>query len=373
MKVLGIGYGRHLFEQDNFEFRRLERCAEEVESFDQIIFAKKDVGLERLEANNNFILHPTNSLSKLTMIYSAVRIGTRLIKEKQIDTVTAQDPFETGLVGLILKYRFPQIVLHVQEHGDVLSSAYWREEKISNRLRYHFAMFLLKRADVIRVVSNRTQLFLQTKLSPTKKIKKLPVVVDTESFASGIEAMELKTRKDFIFLTAGRFVPQKNFPLMLTAFAKARESTPGLKLKIYGDGPQKPLINSLINKLDLDDSVELSGWTSDLAEEMRTADAYLLTSNYEGWGRVLIEALLLKLPIVTTDVGCANEVIKNNEHGLVVSVGQEEELKEAIVKIATDKHFYDSIKVNLRSIDKNNLPGTDVDAYAINWADTLRK
>ena len=373
MKVLGIGYGRHLFDQNNFEFYRLNRCAEEVESFDQIIFANKNAGLKTVTTENNFILHPTNSINKFLMIFDAVRIGSQLIEEKKIDVISTQDVFETGVVGVILKLKYPHVRLQVQEHGDVLSSVHWRREKMSNRFRYLFARFLLlPRADIIRVVSDRTQTFLYSFLGEQKNIKKLPVVIDTTEFVKELERVDRVPSENFVLLTAARYVPQKNFTLMLKAFARAQAQIPNLRLRIFGDGPENKNIKHLIHSLHLSDVVEMNDWTNNLVGEMQRADAYLLTSNYEGWARVLIESVLQELPVVTTDVGCVNEVIKDMEHGLVVPVGDCQKLTEAIQKIASDVSLYTTIVHYLKTVEKSKIPGTDVDAYAEQWVQTLR-
>lgn len=371
MKVLGIGYGRHLFDQNDFEYQRLKRCAAEVTSFDQIIFAKSDVGLQSV-SEDNFTLHPTNSASKLTMIFDAVRIGSQLIVERNIEVITAQDVFETGVVGLLLKRKFPHVTLQVQEHGDVLSSTHWRKETFGNELRYRFALYLLRRVDVIRVVSERTRAYLESVLGPNKIIKKLPVVIDLSSFTAQLAESRNQDDDTFTFITAARFVPQKNFSLMLNAFAAVYESIPQVRLKIFGDGPDKSKICNLIHTLGLSEVVSVNEWTSSLSKEMTRADAYLLTSNYEGWARVLIEAMIAGLPTVTTDVGCANEVLKHMEHGLIVPVDNQSQLSAAMKQIAIDSELYDAISKRLSVIDTENIPGTNVETYAKEWVNTLR-
>ena len=127
---------------------------------------------------------------------------------------------------------------------------------------------------------------------------------------------------------------------MLSSFARAYKREPKIRLRIFGSGPLQADLEKLIQKLNLEEVVELSGWTDDLAGEMRKADSFLLSSNYEGWARVLIESLLQKLPVVTTDVGCVHEVVKGGEHGIVVPVDDEEALAKAIIKMASDKDLY---------------------------------
>ncbi len=370
MKVLGIGYGRHLFDTDTFEFQRLQSCANAVESFDHIVFTHKKDDLKKLTVGN-FTIHPTNSNSRVAMVFDAVRIGKRIIQDKNISVISAQDVFETGFVGWRLKRIHKNLTLQVQEHGDVLSSKQWRKEKLSNQLRYWFAFVVLREADVVRVVSARTQTFLQEKLGKNKKIHSFPVVIDIKQFADQ-QHVECGSTDTFTFITAARFVPQKNFPLMIRAFAAACKNNSELRLKIFGEGYLESRMRELVNSLGISDVVEINGWTTELGIEMQKADAYLLTSNYEGWARVLIEAMVLQLPVVTTDVGCVGEVLLHSEHGIVVPVDDFERLTAAIEHIATDRDLYAGIQQNLAEVSLESLPGTNIETYPQDWALTLQ-
>lgn len=370
MKVLGIGYGRHLFDQDNFEYKRLQSCAGAVDSFDHIVFTHKKDTLKKVVVGN-FTIHPTNSSSKLSMLFDAIMIGIQVIQDKQITVISTQDVFETGFVGLQLKKKFPALALQVQEHGDVLSSKYWKKEKLSNRLRLWFAFRVLRRADIVRVVSKRTKDFLHKKLGQDKKIHTFPVVIDLQQFTIPNKQQKLST-DTFTYVTAARFVPQKNFPLMLRAFASAYKENNKLRLRIFGEGVLEKDIKKLINILDITSVVELRSWTSNLGIEMLEADAYLLTSNYEGWARVLIEAMVLGLPVVTTDVGCVGEVLQDQKHGLVVPVGDEGLLAEAIKTLSIDADLYNKIKNILSNTTLDTIAGTSVETYPQDWALTLQ-
>ena len=69
---------------------------------------------------------------------------------------------------------------------------------------------------------------------------------------------------------------------------------------------------------------------------MRGADIYALSSDYEGWGRVLIESMAVGLPVVTTDVGCAGEVLIDGRHGIVVPTRNSEAFTQALTLLAKD-------------------------------------
>ena len=66
---------------------------------------------------------------------------------------------------------------------------------------------------------------------------------------------------------------------------------------------------------------------------------FLLTSNYEGWGMAVVEAASLGLPIIMTDVGCAGELIKNKESGIVIPVNNQSKLEEAMIRIINDENL----------------------------------
>jgi glycosyltransferase involved in cell wall biosynthesis len=100
----------------------------------------------------------------------------------------------------------------------------------------------------------------------------------------------------------------------------------------------------------LSDKVEFFNWTDDVYAWYKIADAYVLSSNYEGWALVIIEAASCGLPIIMTDVGCAGEVIKDRESGLVLPLNNEEKLTEAMSMIIEDKELREKIGENARLI-----------------------
>ena len=370
MKILSFGYGRHLFTPGDVERERLTQCAGAVEALHHVVFTKRSDELKPVVVDTHFHLYPTHSANKVLMFIDALRIGHRLITKEGIDVVTTQDPFETGLIGLLLKIRHPHLTLQVQEHGDVLSSPAWVKERWSNYPRRFFAFIILRYADIIRVVSKRTEVFLQNKFGAEKDIRVLSVSVPV-SGVRRVDRARSRDRRPFIFLTAGRFVPQKNLTLMIRAFARVHANHPNIRLRIFGGGALEAKLRALVISLKVSEAVDFKGWTQSLGDEMAQADAYLLSSNYEGWGRVLIEALLANLPMVTTDVGCAHEVIKHEAHGLIVPVGNEEQFAHAMERIYTDNELYDRLVATMQAIDVHTLPGAQIDNYGEQWARTM--
>src|SRR3989344_5477046 len=120
---------------------------------------------------------PTNSISRPFYILDALRIARELPKP---DVVSAQDPFETGLVAWLLA-RHCKVPLHVQVHTDFLAPEYARHSFV-NHVRVLLARFILARADGIRVVSERIKVSLRAAGYPLPTISVLPIFVDTAQF-----------------------------------------------------------------------------------------------------------------------------------------------------------------------------------------------
>ncbi len=376
MKVLSIGYGRQLFQAENPERKRLELCATAVARLDMIVFTKKSDGLTPVVSSTGLNLHPTNSVSKLSMVYDAMMIGAQLIKkDKTAYRVTTQDPFETGLVGWWLHF-FYQIPLVVQMHADVYSTDFWKNESFLNRVRFYLGKIILRRADVVRVVSLRIVSSLLKIGVREADITRLPVAVQIDRFTLAIPnpmVRELFGPDTFIFLSVGRFVVEKNYFLLLRSFKQTYQANPKARLLLVGDGPLRADIASYISGHFPEGIVHMLSWSTDVPGLMKASDAYVLSSNHEGWGRVMIEALGAGLPIVTTDVGCAHEIVQNGVHGVVVPIANEIAFATAMKTLSTDELLYANCKAAIASLDTSTLPGADLSNYGAQWAATLTK
>jgi glycosyltransferase involved in cell wall biosynthesis len=370
MFVISIGYGRQMFNSENPERKRMELCAAEVEELHLVIFTLKTDNLKLTKGQNGLSIHPTNSKNKFAMVFDAFKIASKIISGSSHKiVVTTQDAFEAGIVGYFLQQRF-RINLTVQEHADVFMQNYWRKESFLNQFRYRAGLFVLNRADTVRTVSDRITQKMK-KLNLKANLTQLPVAIDPKAFTVQLE----KTNKDkevFTFLTMARFVKQKNLALLLNAFYKVWQVCPQARLVIVGRGPETEKLKFIIkDQYNEVIPVRFIDWVDNPSELMSTADAYVLSSNYEGWGRVLVEAMLMRLPVVTTDVGCVGEVLINDEHGLVVPVNDETALAKAMTEMAVDKEKYHRIKTNLNNLDTNSLNGLSIENYGPKWAQSL--
>lgn len=127
--------------------------------------------------------------------------------------------------------------------------------------------------------------------------------------------------KDQVFVAAGRYRPQKDFPTLIEAFSSLRQNRTA-RLLILGDGPDRGALQRQIDDLGLTEDVELHGYTSNPYAFFSKATAFVLSSRWEGLPTVLIEALSCGAPIVATD--CPNgpkEILAGGRYGHLVPVG----------------------------------------------------
>lgn len=164
--------------------------------------------------------------------------------------------------------------------------------------------------------------------------------------------------KDLYYIFVGRLVDAvKNVSLLIDAFANLPDGKSGADsqnttylLKICGDGPDKAMLQQKVTDLGLDQAIVFEPFTPHIYEKMAAARALILTSHYEGFPRVVIEALSLGTPVISVDCNSGpKEVIKNNHNGILVPNHDVEALAQAIHTFHTDTTLYDHCASNAQA------------------------
>lgn len=137
-----------------------------------------------------------------------------------------------------------------------------------------------------------------------------------------------------VILGAGRLSPQKDFETLLRAFALARQKRKDLRLLILGEGKERKKLLSLAARLKVSHAFSLPGFTNNPWCYMARADLFVLSSRYEGLPGVLLEAMALGCPVVSTDCwGGCGEVLAGGRFGPLVPVGDHVALARAILEV----------------------------------------
>jgi glycosyltransferase involved in cell wall biosynthesis len=136
-------------------------------------------------------------------------------------------------------------------------------------------------------------------------------------------------------IAIGRLVPQKRFDRFLEALALAQRNAPCLRGILVGEGPDRDALERKATALGLlPDHLAFLGRRRDVPRLLRQADLLVLTSDYEGFPNVVLEAMAARLPVVTTPAGDAGAIIEDGVSGYVVPFGDTERLAERIVRLA---------------------------------------
>jgi glycosyltransferase involved in cell wall biosynthesis len=134
-----------------------------------------------------------------------------------------------------------------------------------------------------------------------------------------------------VILGVGRLEEQKNFSTLIQAFALVRKLKES-RLVIIGEGSQRSALESLIDQLDLKDNVCLPGYLDSPYEYMSKAAIFVLSSEWEGLPTVLVEAMAVGTPVVSTDCRSGPaEILQGGQYGKLVPVGNVEILADAIL------------------------------------------
>lgn len=167
-----------------------------------------------------------------------------------------------------------------------------------------------------------------------------------------------------VFMTACRITRQKNIPMLINAFIRFHETYPNYTLEIYGDGEPKEYkeqMEKYVLEKGVENYISFKGHSTDIHNVMRKSEAFILVSNFEGLSNSMLEAMAIGLPCVCTDCppGGAKAYIENNVSGMLVPVGGEDELVEAMCKIASCEDFRHTLSENSRYV-RSKLSSSEI-------------
>ena len=128
-----------------------------------------------------------------------------------------------------------------------------------------------------------------------------------------------------IVVAAGRLSYQKDFASLIRIWSTIHTRYPDWKLEIWGSGGCQEELTTLIHRLNLQGSVFLKGYSPDVISKMADASVFALTSAFEGWGLVIVEAMSVGLPVVAYQCPCGpKDIISDSTDGFLVPVGDEQ-------------------------------------------------
>lgn len=293
------------------------------------------------QINSNIQIVELNANNPLIIIYKLIKV----CKINNIDTLFIVSRYN-NVLGLIANIFLKKRI--VIREANTFDGFYKRTnnllEAAKSKVLLNLIRILYPKADKIIANSDDTAKDIKKHITaPEDKI----VIINNPLIDNKIKAQSNKTINDKNFLNTttpriisiGRLVYQKNYQHLIKSFALVKETLPTASLIILGKGPQEVELKELSKKLKLQNDIHFLGFVDNPYKYLKNSDIFVLSSIFEGFGNVLVEALAVGLPIVSTACsGGPRKILDNGKYGELVPVNDEVALYEAIIKTLKKKH-----------------------------------
>lgn len=172
-------------------------------------------------------------------------------------------------------------------------------------------------------------------------------------FQSQNKLSGIKNNQKIIIGSIGRLTKQKGFEYLVEAMGKL--SNQNVECLIAGDGELKTRLQKKVEKFGLENKVKLLGWQKDIKSFLSKIDIFILPSLWEGFGIAILEAGLVGLPVIASNVDGIKEIIEDKKDGLLVKPADSDELAQKIEYLLEHKEFGVELSANLQTKIKNNF------------------
>jgi len=211
------------------------------------------------------------------------------------------------------------------------------EKEYKGRIIFKIANVIFSQSDGIVFQTVDAQRSFEKKVQEKGKIILNPVNKLFYDFQSECSFTERKG-----IVAVGRLVPQKNYPLLLCAYAKISQKVKD-NLIIYGRGPEEQKLRNVAKQLGIDDRVNFAGVSSQLWKDISNVKLFVMTSEYEGMPNALMEALALGIPVVSADCPCGGpQMILGNDsmYGVLVKSRETNDFVKAMEDLLLDEKMW---------------------------------
>ena len=265
---------------------------------------KSDVFMKKLIWLHNYIKNDTDAIISFLAPINMIAIVAHWFTGKKIIVADRNDPSKVPVNKIVRKIR------------DIL---------------YMFA-------DGVVLQTKKNQEYF------SKRVKKKSTVIYNPVNLGKYAGISLNEDKESRIVSVGRLTPQKIQKMLRRAFATVLEYFPQYQLEIYGEeSSYKVELEALIEQLNIQEHVMLAGSVTDLHERIKNAKLFVLSSNYEGMPNALIEAMCMGLPVISTKVSGATDLIEHRKNGILIEEEDQEVLEKAVQELLENQDMLEKI------------------------------
>ena len=201
---------------------------------------------------------------------------------------------------------------------------------------------------------------------PESKIKVIENGVDIDVSLCGVTPSTLKNDSSYRIGIAGRLTPVKRVDLFIETALYLKKYHPELSIHfhIYGGGPLSDTLQAQVQSQQAEDYIHFEGHCENIAQQLQTLDALLMTSDHEGLPMVLLEAMCLQIPIIAHAVGGIPHLLDEGRCGTLIHNHSEIAFSEAIVKLIKQPEQHQQLaQFAFERVHQNYSARSTADAY----------
>ncbi len=310
-----------------------------------------DPGFEELRQKAQALDAPLEGIEdRGPLDWRVVRRMIRLCREREVAVWHGHD-YKSNALGLLVR-RFHRMRLVTTVHGWV---------KFTRRTPFYYwvdRLCLRHYEAVICVSDDLHQRCLASKV-PAERCTVIENAIDTQQFARRQSVDQAKRSLGFnperlMIGAIGRLSEEKNFEGLIRVVDRLITAGLDLELVIAGDGDRRESLQALIEKLDRRDRIRLLGYRSDTVDLYQAMDLFVLSSLREGLPNVILEAMAMGVPVLSTRVAGVPNLITDRQNGLLAEPGDVDSLSECLRQLAEDVSLRDRLATaGRRTIEEN--------------------
>jgi glycosyltransferase involved in cell wall biosynthesis len=355
------------------------------DTFCVTLFTKKGV-FNDISADNILYIDDmgiSDGFHGISILIKDVRTMLRLIRKERPDVVFGMLHYGCMVlswVKFLLRGRTKIIVSPRTPSRDAIDFYFKDDQK--KRLLWNFLVYFFCRySDHIIVpcfgMRNECQDIYK---ADSNKVTTIRNSIDIEKIKklADVSFSERKPEDSFIISTGGRLASEKKLPVLLQAFVLLKKKIK-CKLWIIGDGPEKPFLEALVKKLQVENDIVFWGFQENPYRIIKNSDVFVHTSIFEGFANMIWEVMACGVPVISTDCNYGpREIIRNMENGILVPVSDEVALMEALRLLLGDaslrKRFAENAYTEIANLNGNKMAREYENVFlTLNVAETERQ
>ena len=313
-----------------------------------------DIVYELDKRINYYYIECNNKIKPIRMLERIWKLRKII---KNIDGEKIVSFLHKPIIFTIIATRFTDKKLYFSERNNPYMEPTSKIERMFRDIAYNFGEKIIFQTD-------------DAKNYFKEKIRKKGYVISNPIKDNLPKPFEGERKKTIVSVC--RLDQQKNIKMLIDAYELLEKEYPEYNVVVYGEGPMRNELEHYVRNKNLHNKIRFPGFSKNVHNDIIDCAMYVSSSNYEGISNSMIEALGIGVPTIVTDcpIGGARMMIENNENGILVEVGNEKQLYEAMKKIIEDKEFSKKISKNSLKINEilnsNNISNQWLDVLELN-------